>query len=722
MLEMIFIRILNMSITAGIMVLFVMLLRFFLKSMPKIYSYVLWTVVFFRLVCPVSFTTDYSLLGLINVEPAQQGRIEYISADVLENLDEAEITENKIEMNMEEDAVSKVQGLIQRTEETAFSGFHGKLLIKAGSLFWFFGMVLLAGSSIREFILLQKGLKEAVLEKESIYYSKNIKTPFTIGIFKPAIILPANLKEEEKVYIILHEQVHIQRKDHIIRIISFILLCVHWFNPLIWAAFFISGRDMEMSCDETVVRKLGSGVKKDYSMSLLSLASGQRIVGGTPLLFGEGDTKGRIKNVLNFKEPKKVAALAAVGICIVAGVFLSANPAINQSGNNTKNLNSQKKELQNKNSQKQDNQNPDSQDKNSWSASSLADKEEDPKTGSETLIEQQYNVYNVNVRGISRSARCIDRYKMPIEEQIKSLGLEDAYNEETGMMDKSLAFAEDCVFKTNYSMNTIEYEEISFDTFADIIEEGDPNLNKSCILTIEDNLVTEIILENAYGNYGISFSEKTNNSAYREMENIVKEVDGENTNMLETYYTLVYSSLSESAKKWDVVDSISGESQSMPQSVWQEIQENEEIEAIEVYTGNIGDGSSGYVIVRNADGDIIYTEFAHTARAGWNNIYLGSINGTDYLMTVHIEDRDDFGGYHYEVFRLDKNGEILQIAGSEFKFGDYYIYDNDLFKEWAAGLEYYLENSQLILSSQEGEIHTEAKPEEVYKYETLRRQ
>ena len=140
-----------------------------------------------------------------------------------------------------------------------------------------------------------------------------------------------------------------------------------------------------------------------------------------------------------------------------------------------------------------------------------------------------------------------------------------------------------------------------------------------------------------------------------------------------------------------------------------------------MYTGNIGDGDSGYVFVKNADGEILHSEFAHIARAGWNNVYLCSMEGNDYLLTLHIEDRGDFGIFNYEVFKVDENGEIMQIAGSSFEWGDYNIYDDNLFKEWAGELEYYLENSRLILSSQEGEVHTEAKPEEVYNYETLRR-
>ena len=714
MLENIFMQILNMSITAATMVLVVILLRFLLKPMPKLYSYVLWSVVLFRLVCPFSFTTDYSLLGMMNVKTVEQGRIEYISADALNMSAEMETEKNGVKGKTEETVIFEE---IQESRNTSFTDFDVKRLIKMGSMIWFFGIIFLIGSNIRKLILLQKCLKTAVWEKENIYYSKITQTPFTIGIWKPKIILPLGLREEEKEYILLHEQIHIQRKDHIIKLVSFVLLCIHWFNPLIWTAFFLSEKDMEMSCDEAVVRKLGNHVKKEYSMSLLSLASGQRIFSGALVLFGEGDTKERIKNVLNFKEPKKFAGIIAVSICVMAGVFLLANPSKEKSENNTvktenteiENISGQKEELK-----EQDIQNMDMQKENVDN--------DNVEEGKNLIID---NIYMINVRSISRSARCIDRYTIPDEGQMKEMGLESAYNEETGMIEEPLAFAQDCVFKTNFSMNTVVYEEVSFDTFADFIGSGDANRNKPCMVVLEDGLITQIILKSAYWNFGIYFSEKIKYDDYADMVEIVKEMEGSDTNMLEKYYKLVYSSLADSSKKWDVVEHSTHEERKS--AVMNRTEESSEEgrknnrSYIEVYTGNIGDGDSGYVFVKNADGKILHSEFAHIARAGWNNIYLGSIEGSDYLMTFHHEDRDDFGGYSYEVFRVDENGEIMQIAGSSFEWGGTYTYDDELFRQWVEGLEYYMENSRLILSSQEGEVHTKAKSEEVYNYETLRR-
>lgn len=118
-----------------------------------------------------------------------------------------------------------------------------------------------------------------------------------MGLVRPKIYLPSDMEEREQAYIIRHEQHHIRRGDHIIKALAFLALSIHWFNPLVWVAFIYSNKDMEMSCDEAVVKKMGDGILADYTASLLSLATGKHIIAGMPLAFGEGDTKGRIRNL-----------------------------------------------------------------------------------------------------------------------------------------------------------------------------------------------------------------------------------------------------------------------------------------------------------------------------------------------------------------------------------------------------------------------------------------
>ncbi len=162
--------------------------------------------------------------------------------------------------------------------------------------------------------------------KDNIYIVTDWHTPFVMGLSNPRIYLPETLSEKEQLLILHHEQTHIKHLDHITRLISFLALTLHWFNPLVWIAFHISGKDMEMACDEAVIKAFGTPVKKEYTTSLLALATGKKHLAGAPLAFGVGDTKGRIKNILNYKSPSfwlKVFIVVLVGMISIG---LLANP------------------------------------------------------------------------------------------------------------------------------------------------------------------------------------------------------------------------------------------------------------------------------------------------------------------------------------------------------------------------------------------------------------
>ncbi|NLX75372.1 MAG: M56 family metallopeptidase [Synergistaceae bacterium] len=163
--------------------------------------------------------------------------------------------------------------------------------------------------------------------KENIYLADHISTPFVLGVKKPKIYLPSSLLENEQNYIIRHELCHIKRLDHITRTLGFIALSVHWFNPLVWIAFALSGKDMELSCDEAVMKSIGTDIKAEYSQSLLRFSTTKKMIHATPLAFGEGDTKSRVKNVLNYKRPKFWMVLITALLCVVAIFCLVSNPA-----------------------------------------------------------------------------------------------------------------------------------------------------------------------------------------------------------------------------------------------------------------------------------------------------------------------------------------------------------------------------------------------------------
>lgn len=308
-MEKIFIEILNMSLTAAYVILFVFVARFFLKKTSKVFSYLLWAVVGFRLVVPFSFESVWSLLpsgGKAIPKEIGTATIPQITSGI-------PIVDRVVNQNL------------PMAVPTASSN-PMQLWIAVGEAIWVVGMLVLISYSIFSFLLLKRQLRFACYAEKGIYIAEGLKTPFILGIIRPKIYLPSGLSEDEKAYVLLHEKTHLARYDHIVKLIAFLLLCIHWFNPLVWLAFIYMSRDMEMSCDEAVIRKLGHGVKQDYSTSLLSLAAGRTMLKGSPLAFGEGEVKGRIKNILSYKKPTLWVGLIGALALVILGLGLLANP------------------------------------------------------------------------------------------------------------------------------------------------------------------------------------------------------------------------------------------------------------------------------------------------------------------------------------------------------------------------------------------------------------
>lgn len=325
MLDMIFFQILDMSRTAGIVILAVLLARLLLKRAPKIFSFALWLIVFFRLLSPWAIEAPVSILPSTTpvaesytlaeeqISPAGAAQAFYRAVGDLLNGGTG-IQQIK---TMETDEYG-------RTEYVSSSWWE--VWILAGKYLWLAGVVIMGIYSALSYCRLRKNLVGALVLRDNIFLSDYIASPFVLGLFAPKIYLPSSLSEKEQEYIILHEQHHIRRLDHITKALSFLALSIHWFNPLVWLAFVLFGRDMEMSCDEAVIRKFGGGIRADYSASLLSLATGHRIIAGTPLAFGEGNTTGRIRNLARWKKPILWTVPVSVCCCIILAVCLLTNP------------------------------------------------------------------------------------------------------------------------------------------------------------------------------------------------------------------------------------------------------------------------------------------------------------------------------------------------------------------------------------------------------------
>jgi len=311
-------KVLNMSLTASMVILFVLLARLVLKQAPKVFSYLLWIVVIFRLLCPVTLTSNVSFLSIIDVPVTQTSTIEYIPTNIVHT----EYPTVDIPIPGVSEAIHET--LHQGEEQLAADPLEA--LMSIATYIWFFGFVALLVYSAVSLLKLRQKLIGAVPLRDNIYLADYITSPFVIGLFRPKIYLPSSLTGNEQEYLLLHEQYHIRRFDHVIKLLSFAALCVHWFNPLVWLAFVLSGKDMEMSCDEAVLAKIGEGIRGNYSASLLSLATGRRMIAGALLAFGEGDTKGRIKNVLNWKKPSVWITTLAAAICIIIITACTFNP------------------------------------------------------------------------------------------------------------------------------------------------------------------------------------------------------------------------------------------------------------------------------------------------------------------------------------------------------------------------------------------------------------
>ena len=300
-------ELLRINLVASFVILIVLAARLILKRAPKVFSYTLWAIVLIRLLIPVSIPSPVSV---IPDTPAASGAVinSALPEIEFETLRDREQNYYESQNTSPED----VQVYVSRTMEPMVYLSLAWLVGIAGMLFY-------SGIS---YLKIRKMVRIAVPLRDNIWIADDIKSPFVIGFLKPKIYLPNNLGEQEQEYIILHEQYHIRRLDHVIKTLAFLALTIHWFNPLVWIAFVLACKDMEMSCDEAVIRKLGENVRADYSASLLTLATGHRIIAGTPLAFGEGDTKGRIKNLAKWKKPAIWVLVLTIIICLVLGVCL----------------------------------------------------------------------------------------------------------------------------------------------------------------------------------------------------------------------------------------------------------------------------------------------------------------------------------------------------------------------------------------------------------------
>ena len=306
-----FLKIINMSISASWLVLAVLILRFVLKKAPKWINVLLWGIVAIRLICPFSFESTLSLIPSAETIPLNIGM------------------DTTPTINSGISAINNAVNPIISQSNTPMAGASVSLLqitIGIYEYIWIFGMIALALYTVISYWRLRRKVDTAVRYKDNIFQSENVSFPFVLGIIKPRIYLPFKMNGQYLEHVVAHEQAHICRKDHWWKPLGFLLLMIHWFNPLMWLAYVLLCRDIELACDEKVIKELGNEQRGDYTQALVACSINRRMIAACPLAFGEVSVKERVKSVMNYKKPAFWVIIISVIVCVGVAVCFLTNP------------------------------------------------------------------------------------------------------------------------------------------------------------------------------------------------------------------------------------------------------------------------------------------------------------------------------------------------------------------------------------------------------------
>ncbi len=310
-MENLFLKLLNMSITAGWLIIAVLILRFILRKAPKSISCFLWSLVGFRLVCPVSFESILSLIPstetvpddiLYSKMPTINSGVSFLNSAVNPVISES----------LSPDVTESVNPM--------------QIIVFSASVIWIIGIVIMLLYTLISYLRLYRQTKESIILKSNIYFCDRIEAPFILGIIRPKIFLPSDMNENDIEYVVSHEKAHLKRCDHLWKPLGFFLLTLYWFNPIIWVAYIILCRDIELACDERVIKDTGEDYKKSYSTALINCSIPKKAIRACPLAFGEVGIKNRIKNVLSYRKPTFWIVLTGVILSIMLFVCFVTNP------------------------------------------------------------------------------------------------------------------------------------------------------------------------------------------------------------------------------------------------------------------------------------------------------------------------------------------------------------------------------------------------------------
>ena len=306
-----FLKVVNMSISAGWLVLAVFALRLILKKAPKWVNVLLWGIVAVRLICPFSIESALSLIP----------STETISPDIM--------------MDWTPEISTGIEPLDQVVNPVISTSFAPQgmasanplqILIPVAANLWLLGVLILLAYTAISYLSLRRKLRTAVILRDNIFQCETVSSPFVLGILNPRIYLPYNMDGQNLHHVVAHEQAHIRRKDHWWKPVGFLLLTVYWFNPLMWVAYILLCRDIELACDEKVIAELGNEQRADYTEALVACAVNRRMIATCPLAFGEVGVKDRVKSIMNYRKPTFWIIVAALVVCAVVAVCFLTNP------------------------------------------------------------------------------------------------------------------------------------------------------------------------------------------------------------------------------------------------------------------------------------------------------------------------------------------------------------------------------------------------------------
>lgn len=307
----VFLKLVNLSISASWLILAVLVLRVVLKKAPKWVMPLLWGVVALRLVCLFSIESALSLIPSAETIPSE------IVTETREPVLYEQATLDIVTNPTLPSATEVPVGVSRQQAQVDFNIY---------SVLWLAGMAALLVHALVSAGKLKRKLATAILLRDNIYESEFVDSPFVFGVVKPNIYLPMHMDEGTAAYVIAHEHAHLARRDHLWKVLGYLVLALHWFNPLVWVAYILFCRDIELACDEKVVKGLDGAARADYSQALLSCAAPKRAVAACPLAFGEGNIKMRVKSALHYKKPAFWVAAAAVLAVVIMAVCFLTNP------------------------------------------------------------------------------------------------------------------------------------------------------------------------------------------------------------------------------------------------------------------------------------------------------------------------------------------------------------------------------------------------------------